>query len=43
MVFESPVDFNDSQTICARTYKATSFESPVDFNDSQTQFSFVEV
>ena len=34
--FESPVDFNDSQTTATNELSETSFESPVDFNDSQT-------
>ena len=34
--FESPVDFNDSQTTVRQCIDRLSFESPVDFNDSQT-------
>ena len=36
MEFESPVDFNDSQTGRDPWSVRASFESPVDFNDSQT-------
>ena len=35
-LFESPVDFNDSQTVSMSTLTLIWFESPVDFNDSQT-------
>ena len=35
-MFESPVDFNDSQTRPMKVYVTGLFESPVDFNDSQT-------
>ena len=34
--FESPVDFNDSQTAQRERGGNGMFESPVDFNDSQT-------
>ena len=34
--FESPVDFNDSQTAYSPRPVFELFESPVDFNDSQT-------
>ena len=34
--FESPVDFNDSQTPRCGKFYVYSFESHVDFNDSQT-------
>ena len=35
-MFESPVDFNDSQTLPVLRVDCYQFESPVDFNDSQT-------
>ena len=36
ILFESPVDFNDSQTETMELVVIKGFESPVDFNDSQT-------
>ena len=39
--FESPVDFNDSQTITKSVAVCFRFESPVDFNDSQTAIMIV--
>ena len=36
MLFESPVDFNESQTMLHPFLLVVSFESPVDFNESQT-------
>ena len=35
--FESPVDFNDSQTSLMLIMTTIRFESPVDFNNSQTE------
>ena len=35
-MFESPVDFNSSQTMINSGGKSLQFESPVDFNSSQT-------
>ena len=34
-MFESPVDFNDSQTVQQNAAPGVVFESTVDFNDSQ--------
>ena len=36
ILFESPVDFYDSQTNTQSQRHALTFESPVDFYDSQT-------
>ena len=39
-LFESPVDFNSSQTATCEVTSTLTFESPVDFNSSQTRGRF---